>query len=145
MKSDLVYNFMILLLIFIIIELSIAVTNQIYVPLDKQYKDLTPTQKILVELRFYFNIIETVLLSYTLFNYSEYLNGLTILLLVSILIACFRYFLFGLGLIYHFVNKTKKNTIIVDFIEDTLGKYQNIGIIILLTYIIVRIYFYKIY
>jgi hypothetical protein len=145
MKSDSVYNFMIFLLIFIIIELSIAVTNQIYVPHGKKYQDLTLTQKILSNLRFYFNIVEVILLSYVLYNYSKYLNWLTILLLVTILIACVRYFLFGLELIYFFVNKTNKNDIIVNFIEETVGKIQNIGIILLLIYIVLRIYFYKIY
>jgi hypothetical protein len=145
MKSDSVYNFMIFLLVFIIIELIVAVTNQIYVPFGKKYEELTVTQKILSNLRFYFNIVETILLTYVLFNYSKYLNNWTILLLVSILIACMRYFLFGLGLIYYFVDKTKKNYIIVDFIEETIGKIQNIGIILLLVYIVIRIYFYKIY
>jgi hypothetical protein len=145
MKSDFVYNFMTILLIFIIIELTIAIANQNYVPLDKKYKDLTITQKILSNLRFYFNIVETFLISYILFNYSKYLNSLTILLLVSILIGCVRYFFFGLGLIYFFIDKTKKNDTIVYFIEDIFGKIQNTGIMILLIYIIIRIYFYKIY
>lgn len=145
MKGEFVYNFLTLLIIFIIIELIIAIINQYYVPPDVKYDQLTITQKILSNLRFYFNIIETILIFYVLFYYYNFLNNLTILLLVSILIACFRYFLFALGLIYYFIDKTERNTKIVEFIEGPIGKTQNKGIALLLFFIIIRIYIFKIY
>jgi hypothetical protein len=145
MKGDDVYTLMTNLLIFVIIELAVAVTNQFYVPRHKKYEELTVIQKILVNLRFYFNIIETILITYVLFNYHSYLNYLTILLLVSILLACIRYFLFALEWIYYFINKTKKNIAAIEFIEGTFGKIQNIGILLLLIYIVIQIYFFRIY
>jgi len=145
MKGDLVYSFIVYLLISIIVELVVAITNQFYVPLDKKYEELTPTQKILSQTRLYLNIIEVFVISYVLFNYSKYLNILTIILLVSILIACSRYFLFAKGLIYYFVNKTEKNTTIFNFIEGPIGKIQNFGITILLIYIVIKVFFFKVY
>jgi hypothetical protein len=145
MKGDAVYSFMIFLIFFIIIELIVAIINQYYVPLRKNYDELTPTQKMLSTLRFYLNVIELNILIYTLFKYGEYLNSLTILLVVSILIACIRYFLFAREYIYYFVDKTEKNNIIVDFIEGPFGKAQNIGIVVLLIYIVIKLYFFKLY
>ena len=145
MKGDEVYSFMIFLLFFIIFELIVAIVNQFYVPENKTYEELTPTQKMLSTLRFYLNIIQLSILIYTLFNYSKYLNSLTILLIVSILIASIRYFLFAREYIYYFVDKTDKNGIIVDFIEGPFGKAQNIGILFLLIYIVIKLYFFKLY
>jgi hypothetical protein len=145
MRNDSVYNFIVYLLIFIIIELLVAIVNQYHVPHDKKYEDLTIIQKILSTLRFHFNIIETIIIFYVLLNYGKYLNYLTLLLFVSILFACFRYFLFALGLIYKFVDKTERNESIVNFIERKFGKIQNIGIVLLLIFIVFRIYYFKVY
>ena len=84
MKSDNLYIFMTFLIIFIIIELTVALTNQYYVPRNKKYNELTGVQKFLVNSRFYLNILETIILIYVLANYSKYFNHLIILLLVFI-------------------------------------------------------------
>jgi hypothetical protein len=145
MKGDNVYFLMTVLIIAIIVELSVALLNQYYVPYDKKYNELTPIQKVLSSMRFYFNIIESLVVIYVLFNYSSYFNHLFILLLVFILLACARYFFFELGLGYYFVERSKRNYIIFDFMEETFGKLQNIAILFLLMVIIVRIYIFKIY
>ena len=145
MKGEFVYISLTFLLIFIIFELAVAITNQYYVPRDKKYEELNTIQKILATLRFYFNIIETILIIYFLFYFYDYLNNATIFLLVSILLACFRYFFFELELIYYFVNKSERNLKRIDFIEGTFGKIQNISILLLLIYIIITIYFFKIF
>lgn len=145
MKGEFVYISLTFLLIFIIFELAVAITNQYYVPRDKKYEELNTIQKILATLRFYFNIIETILIIYFLFYFYDYLNNATIFLLVSILLACLRYFFFELELIYYFVNKSERNLKRVDFIEGTFGKIQNISILLLLIYIIITIYFFKIF
>ena len=146
MKGDQVYNFMIGLVIFIAADMIVALINQFYVPYDgTKYEELTFIQKILYSLRFYFNIVQIILVTYTLYFYSKYLNYLTILLIVLVWLASARYFLFALKLIYYFINKTEKNDIIIEFIEGTLGKVMNSGILILLIYLIIKIYFLKSY
>jgi len=145
MNNSYIFNLLTLLLFFVLIEVFVAIINQYYVPDEKPYNELTTTQKILKQLRFYFNIIETIMISVFLFYYGKFLNWLTILFLVSMLISAFRYFLFALQLVYYFVNKTEKNMIIVDFIEKTFGKIQNWTNFILIVIIIARIYFFKFY
>ncbi len=127
---------MIYIFFFIIFELCVALINQFYVPLDKNYEDYTPIQKFLFTIRYYLNIIELIIITYVLFKFGRYLNYLTIALLAFILIACLRYFLFRLGLIYYFIDKA-------DYIEGTLGTVQNITILILSVFIVLRIYFYQ--
>lgn len=136
MKGDLVYNFIVYIFLFIIFEISVALINQFYVPENKNYDDLTPTQKLLFTLRYYLNVIELIIITYVLFKFGQYLNYLTIIFLIFTLLAIFRYFLFSRGLIYYFVDNAH-------FIEGTLGKFQNMTILILSVFIVLRIYFYQ--
>jgi hypothetical protein len=145
MKGDSAYKFIIFLLIFTTIELLIAIANQFYVPNNKKYEDLQPLQQILYKLRLYLNTIEAFLIIYLFAVYGQYLNILTIILFVAIFLAIIRYFLFARKWIYYFVEKNESNSKIFDFIEGKFGVFQNAGIVILLIYIIARIFLFKIY
>lgn len=143
MESEDAYTYMIYLLIFIIIEFTIAIANQFFVVHDPKIEDLTTTEKILYYLRLYFNIIETCLVLYGLFMYGKYYNMFTLLLLAAVLLAALRYFLFAYELIYYFIDDTKENNDIVFFIERRFGKVSNIAVYILLVYVAARIFFFK--
>jgi len=141
MKGDLVYNYMTNLLIFITIEFAVAIITQFYVPRDKTYEELSYPERFLTTLRFYLNIIEVIVVAYALVNFSKYLNLVTNIFLISILLACLRYFLFAAKFIYYFIDETKRNANIVDFMEGTFGIIQNLTIFFLLAFTVIRIYF----
>ena len=144
MPTDFVYNFIIFSLFYSIFQLSISIINKFYVPQNKPYEELTNTQKILTTMRFYDNIFGTIIVVYILINYRKYVNGLTILFFVSLLISNIRYFLLVKEYIYIFIDKSQRNKEIVDFIESPIGTFQNACNLFLVIYIVFKLYFTKV-
>ena len=62
MQIDFVYKFIIFLLFYSIFQLSVGMINKLYMPKNKSYEELTNTQKILATIRFYDNIIGTIII-----------------------------------------------------------------------------------
>jgi hypothetical protein len=113
-------------------------------PKNKSYEELTNTQKILATIRFYDNIIGTIIIVYILINYRKYINGLTILFFVSLLISNIIYFLVIKGYIYIFIDKSQRNKEIVDFIESPIDPVQNACNLFLVIYIVFKLFFTKV-
>jgi hypothetical protein len=144
MPTDFVYNFIIFSLFYSIFQLFIGIINKFYVPQNKPYEELTNTQKILTTMRFYDNIFGIIIVVYILINYRKYVNGLTILFFVSLLISNIRYFLLVKEYIYIFIDKSQRNKEIVDFIESPIGTVQNVCNLFLVIYIVFKLYFTKV-
>ena len=144
MQIDFVYKFIIFLLFYSIFQLSVGMINKLYMPKNKSYEELTNTQKILATIRFYDNIIGTIIIVYILINYRKYINGLTILFFVSLLISNITYFLVIKGYIYIFIDKSQRNKEIVDFIESPIDPVQNACNLFLVIYIVFKLFFTKV-
>jgi len=144
MQIDFVYKFIIFLLFYSIFQLSVGMINRLYMPQNKSYEELTNTQKFLATMRFYDNIIGTIIIVYILINYRKYINGLTILFFVSLLISNIIYFLVIKGYIYIFIDKSQRNKEIIDFIESPIDPVQNACNLFLVIYIVFKLFFTKV-
>ena len=144
MQIDFVYKFIIFLLFYSIFQLSVGMINKLYMKQNKSYEELTNTQKFLANMRFYDNIIGTIIIVYILINYRKYINGLTILFFVSLLISNIIYFLVIKGYIYIFIDKSQRNKEIVDFIESPIDPVQNACNLFLVIYIVFKLFFTKV-
>ena len=144
MQIDFVYKFIIFLLFYSIFQLSVGMINKLYMPQNKSYEELTNTQKFLANMRFYDNIIGTIIIVYILINYRKYINGLTILFFVSLLISNITYFLVIKGYIYIFIDKSQRNKEIIDFIESPIDPVQNACNLFLVIYIVFKLFFTKV-
>jgi len=144
MQIDFVYKFIIFLLFYSIFQLSVGMINRLYMPQNKSYEELTNTQKFLATMRFYDNIIGTIIIVYVLINCRKYINGLTILFFVSLLISNITYFLVIKGYIYIFIDKSQRNKEIVDFIESPIDPVQNACNLFLVIYIVFKLFFTKV-
>jgi hypothetical protein len=113
-------------------------------PQKKPYEELTNTQKFLVTMRFYDNIIGTIIIVYILINCRKYINGLTILFFVSLLISNITYFLIVKEYIYIFIDKSQRNKEIVNFIDSPIGTIQNACNLLLVIYIVFKLFFTKV-
>ena len=144
MQIDFVYKFIIFLLFYSIFQLSVGMINKLYMPQNKSYEELSNTQKFLATMRFYDNIIGTIIIVYVLINCRKYINGLTILFFVSLLISNITYFLVIKGYIYIFIDKSQRNKEIVDFIESPIDPVQNACNLFLVIYIVFKLFFTKV-